>query len=379
MTHANTDFTWVGFAAGQNAIYAAGYSGDKSLIYRTTVRPDTTTLDAPTVAGELPDGEIIQSIDGYLGTILIGTNKGCRYADPDSAGNLIIGSIIPTSTNVKCFEGQGPYVWFGWTNYDGTSTGLGRMDLRIFTETLETGARVPAYASDLMVTAQGAVLSCVTFLDKRTFTVSGSGVWTEHTNLVATGSLDTGLIGYGLPDNKLAVTINTRTLPLVGSYTISLASDNGSFSAVGAESTAGITNTDFPLVYTVGERFEVRLTLLRDGSATTTGPTLTRWTLKSSPGAIDGPAEIITAPFMRHQVLDVLGREEYMDVQVERDLIKALRESQEKVVYQEGTSSYDVLVMDYEWIPYHFAPGNEGIGTYGDSNGTMVTQLKRLN
>lgn len=377
-THGNTSFRWVGFAGGQTGIYMAGYSGDKSLIYRTAIKPDGTTLDAPTVAGELPDGEIITSIDAYLGVILIGSNQGCRYATSDASGNLVIGSLIPTSTSVLCFEGQGPYVWFGWTNYDGVSTGLGRMDLRVFTETLETGARVPAYASDMMVTSTAIVQSAATFLSKRVFTVSGLGVYTESVDKVTTGTLDTGLIGFGIPDNKLAVSINVRTLPLAGSLNAYVATDSGLFTNIGADTIALSTNTDLPMAFTSGERFEVRFVLTRD-AITTTGPTITRWTLKASPGAIDGPAEIITAPFLLHQTVDVLGREETLDVQYERDSIKVLRDTQQIVTYQEGTSSYDVVVMDYQWIPYHFAAGDLGRGGYGDVNGTMVTQLKRLN
>lgn len=376
-THANTNFTWVGFAGGQTAIYAAGYSGDKSLIYKTTIKADGTALDAPSVAGELPDGEIIRSIDSYLGTILIGSDKGCRYASSDGEGNLTIGSLITTTGAVSCFEGQGAYVWFGWTNYDTVSTGLGRLDLRIFTEILETGARVPAYASDMMVTAQGAVLSVATFLNQRIFTVSGSGVWTASTDLVTTGTLETGLIGYGLPDNKLAVSTNVRTLPLAGSYTMSLATDSAAFVSIGANSEILSTNANFPLSFVNGERFELKFFLTRSTGTPTIGPTLTRWTLKVSPGALDGPAEIITAPFMLHDKVDVYGREEYLDVQATRDAIKTLRETQEKVVYQEGSNSYDVLVMDYEWIPYDFTMRPEG--GFGSPNGTMVTRLKRLN
>jgi hypothetical protein len=37
-THLNTNFAWVGFAAGQNHIYCAGFAGNKSLIYKTISR-----------------------------------------------------------------------------------------------------------------------------------------------------------------------------------------------------------------------------------------------------------------------------------------------------------------------------------------------------
>src|SRR5690606_22764098 len=101
-------------------------------IYKITITKEGTGLDAPIVAGELPDGEVIASIGSYLGFILLGTSKGARFCTVNSAGDLTIGSLIPTSNPVQCFEGQGEFIWFGWTGYDGTHGGLGRMSLRNF-------------------------------------------------------------------------------------------------------------------------------------------------------------------------------------------------------------------------------------------------------
>jgi hypothetical protein len=46
-SHANTNFSWVGFAAGQNHIYCAGFAGNKSLIYKIDIKPDATDFDCP--------------------------------------------------------------------------------------------------------------------------------------------------------------------------------------------------------------------------------------------------------------------------------------------------------------------------------------------
>jgi hypothetical protein len=146
--HPNTDFTWVGFAAGDTHIYAAGKSGDKSLIYRTRIKDDGTGLDALVVAGELPDGEIVTGIYGYLGFIVLGSDKGLRFATVGSTGDLTIGAFIPVGTgNVEAFEGQDRYVWFGWPDFDVDGSGLGRIDLQNFSDTERL---TPAYASDLM-------------------------------------------------------------------------------------------------------------------------------------------------------------------------------------------------------------------------------------
>jgi hypothetical protein len=46
-SHPNSNFTWIGFAGGQNHIYCAGYSGNISMIYKTTIKADGTALDVP--------------------------------------------------------------------------------------------------------------------------------------------------------------------------------------------------------------------------------------------------------------------------------------------------------------------------------------------
>lgn len=43
-TQNNSAFSWVGFAEGVANIYAAGYAGDKSLIYRIAVKADASSL-----------------------------------------------------------------------------------------------------------------------------------------------------------------------------------------------------------------------------------------------------------------------------------------------------------------------------------------------
>jgi hypothetical protein len=377
LTHDNTGFTWVGAAAGLRHIFLAGYAGDKSLIYRTEVKNDGSALDVPQVASELPDGEVIHSIEGYLGNyVFLGTSKGVRFATCDTDGNLNIGSVIPTTNPVKCFEPQDKYVWFGYTNYDATSTGLGRMDLTQFTESAETEARVPAYASDLMVTGQGTVVSCVTFENIRFFSVAADGFYAQHaTNKVATATIETGLIGFGLPDQKAAMFADVRTQALAGDYSVELDIDGTGYNGIGTENAAGDLGTEFPCNQDQGERFELRFTLNR-AAGTTTGPTVTRYTLKASPGNTSGPAEYIIVPLLVHRTMSPRNKEEYIDVQARVESVKELRESHRAVIYQEASISYNVFVDAYEWLPIEFTEGEHG--EYGFPDGTILVQLKRV-
>ena len=341
-THPNSDFTWTGFAEGKGQIYAAGYSGDKSLIYRITIKTDGTGLDAPIVGGELPDGEIVRSLGSYLGFVFAGTDKGVRFAVGDGSGNLTIGSLTPTPLPVLCFEGQDRYVWFGWSNYDGTSTGLGRMDLSTFIFEL-----TPAFASDLMATGQGAVSSVVTFGGVRVFTVNGVGVFAEQTSKVASGIIDTGLTSYGIPDQKVAVYLDVRLADTRGSNSTSLAVDGSVFTLLGSR-TGPIVDA-FLVGQQVGERFEVRHTLLRDASDPTAGPVISRSMLRAYPKPSRG--EVWEIPLLIHeQVIDRNDGVYRMDPVDELDTLRQLQETRALVVLQVGGSSFTVLLDDSQTI-----------------------------
>jgi hypothetical protein len=337
---AGTDWDWTGFASGRSCIYMSGFSGDKSLIYRTAVKADGTALDAGTVAGELPDGEIVRTIYGYLGFLLIGTDNGIRLATADDNGDLTIGALIETTAAVRCFEGQDRFVWFGWTNYDGTSTGLGRLDLTVL------NGSAPAYASDLMATVQGAVLSVVTFQGRRVFTVSGQGVFGEETTPVSTGTIDFGEVSFGIPDRKIALAYDVRHDPLDGAIVVALSADSGAFSNIGTLDTADSTGTELPIGETLGERFETRLTLTPTANVS---PVVTRVVLSTIPTADTG--FMIVCPVMLNEIDEMHGGLYPRDVAEDLTFIEELRASRDVVLYQELGRAYGVTLEDYEFLP----------------------------
>lgn len=357
-THPNSDFTWVDFAEGQSCLYAAGYSGDKSIIYRTAVKADGTALDIPVVAGELPDGEIVRSIEGYLGFVLIGSDKGVRFAAADGDGNLTIGSLIPTSSAVRCFEPQDRYCWFGLTDYDSDSTGLGRVDLATLTAPL-----TPAYASDLMVTGQGAVLSVATFQDIRVLAVSGLGVYAELETVVDEGTIESGQITYHLPDDKVAMFVDVHHDGL-GSHEVALSRDGDAFAGLGPAHT--IETTPFVVGEQRGARFDVRFTLT---AVADVAPVIRSWTLRSYPTA--STVRIITAPLLLSETL-TLHNDSFAACDPAHELARIidLRATRSLVTWQEGATSYPVVVEDYEWRPHH------STDDYTAWNGTCVVKLK---
>ena len=344
-THPNVEFTWVGFAEGQNAIYAAGYSGDKTQIFRVGIKTDGSGLDAPIVAGVLPDGEIVRTVGSYLGLVLIGTDRGVWVADQDTNGNLTVNKVLDLTSACRCFEGQGDFVWFGWTNYDSTSSGLGRMDLR--TDTKGASVLTPAYASDLMVTAQGAVLSVVTFQDIRVFTVSGSGVWGQATSLVASGTIDSGWLTHGMPDGKVALTVSIAHEPLDGTVTVSLSTDEGTFTNLGTSSIDESTLQRFNAGSVAGEKFEVRHLLTRDATVTL-GPVLTRSTLESN--AAPGRGEFLNVPLLFFESLNVGGGQKDFDCVEAFNELLDIETSGIPTTYQDVLGAVTVTLEDHDFI-----------------------------
>jgi len=367
-THPNTDFNWVGFAGGQNQIYCAGYAGNKSLIYKTAVKPDGTSLDIPTVAAELPMGEIVTTIDAYLGFVVIGLTTGLRFCSSDSDGNLVVGPLIETGTSVNAFAAIGQYVYFGWTNYDTTSTGIGRLDI-----STQVATNQPAYASDLMVTGQGAVADIHEFGNKVVFTVAGLGAYRQHTtDLVASGTLESGVYRWGVPDTKFIPKWDLRTEPLYGTVAVSVAADSGDFRSVGVQSTEASLESTFDGFESKVFEAEARLTLTRSSTDATKGPVLTRWLGRAYAAPLR--SQIFSVPLLLHHKLNIRGFEYSMDVDTELNYLRDLVENPRVITYQENASTFSVIVEDVRWQPVDSANNHNA----WDWNGTCVIVMRSV-
>lgn len=343
-THANSGWVWTGFAAGQNHIFASGYAGSTSMVYRIAIVADGTALSSPVVALELPRGEVVRSIHGYLGFILLGTNRGVRFGQADDNGNLVVGAVIETSASVYAFASNGRYTYFGWTNFDGVSTGLGRLDLAQL-----TSPSTPAYASDLMVTGQETV-QCAEIHDGRVvFGVSGRGFYTAASMLVASGHLDTGVFTYGVPDTKVLAKVDVVTEPLVGTVEAYAQHDSTAWEMLGFA-----TGSDARHVFTAQQRksyqIGLRFVLERSTTDATTGPTVSRWTARTfvSPSR----SQVLSVPLLLHPFLTLRdGTDVAIDVDTELEALRDLIVSPRAVSYQELTRSVTVLVEDVRFVP----------------------------
>jgi hypothetical protein len=167
-THLNTAWTWVDFAEGTNAIYAAGNAGSQGSIYKFVL---DSTGAVPTLAkggvltAQLPLGEVVNCLTTYLGSFVgIGTNKGFRVGQIDSNGDIVYGPLLIDGIgSVKGVAAYDRFFFVAATNSIDSSSWLYRVDLgQIITDAGATVAKM-AYATDLQAHAAGVVSGVTNF------------------------------------------------------------------------------------------------------------------------------------------------------------------------------------------------------------------------
>jgi hypothetical protein len=203
-THPNADWNWTSISESGSAIYAAGYAGGNSAIYKFTLSTTGVmpTLTSGVIAAQLPIGEVVNKIEYYLGYLMIGTNKGVRAAAiSDQDGSINYGPlIIEESNGVYDFAFRDKFVWA--TGSVGGYAGLYRIDLSNELEPLRF-----AYATDAYLDGVTGYATSVDFVgnsNQIAFTTSGSnGIAVQSaTTLASTGYLTTGNIRYGTLEPK---------------------------------------------------------------------------------------------------------------------------------------------------------------------------------
>lgn len=215
-----TGWVWTDITEARNAIYAAGYVGDQSSVFKLSV-DSTGALGTISTTAIMPRGETISSLFGYLGTyVMIGTNKGARVATSDSNGDIQYGPlVIKTSYPVYDFDARDSYVWAAVSNGVGEHSGTYRINLAQpltlsgYSTPISTG--LYAKASDVYAEeTYGDVRSVAIFNNDRVaIAVAGSGVWVESAagNKLPDGYLRTGRIRYSTLENKAWKRLRVRT------------------------------------------------------------------------------------------------------------------------------------------------------------------------
>ena len=203
-THPNSAWEWTSISESGSAIYAAGYAGGNSAIYKFTLSAAGVmpTLTSGVIAAQLPIGEKVNKIEYYLGYLMIGTNKGVRAAQiSETDGSISYGPlIIEESNGVYDFAFRDKFVW-ATGSVDGYA-GLYRIDLSNELSPLRFAYATDAYLEG--ITGYATSVDFVGNTNQIAFTTSGSnGIAIQSATVLATsGYLTTGYIRYGTLEPK---------------------------------------------------------------------------------------------------------------------------------------------------------------------------------
>lgn len=426
VTHENPNWVWSDATGGQTQVYFTGYvqaaSGNRyaGSVLRSDLLGSSTSqasgiqviasssvaqpwmLDTPVQCLPLSQDEFPTCIEAYLNYIFVGTNRGIRMCqtlsiyDPTAtatgdlkSGPLIPNLLQPVTLPVTAITGDGRFVWFAWNNYDGSSTGLGKLNLQEF---IPGDDLAPVYASDLMVTGQGIInsLDWDPVNNVPIIAIAGLGVYVPYAtneggNLIATqyvpsATLNSSYYDFGIAEDKIPVffdygvylpsgggnaNANVIMEPLSPSP-ITIAVPEYSSNSQAAQQT--ITQTGG--APDRATQFQTVLTIATSDLAET--PVLVRWTMKAWPTPVQGTE--ISAVINVSTVVTLDGADFPLDPDVEYAWLESLlRWDQHLVLYQEGQISAVCVIDAIDDIP------DQDRGTYeGGFQGDFVLTLKTL-
>jgi hypothetical protein len=392
MTHANTGFVWTGITPGRNCIYVFGNTpgdvlnlsygvdqGGTGEVYKVSLSATDTALTTPSPATYLPDGESIHDVRFYAGGVILATSRGLRLGQADGAGNIDYGPLVVTTKPVLALEPQDRYVWF-----TGSNEGLHRADLGYFTDPL-----TPAWAPDAVITDTSATQALVKAAVSLTSSpnpvflyhgavVSGSdpsGVYRPSGSVLKPiGYVETGQLRFGTTESKTirAAEIRHSAIPAGARVYLDVKYDDGVWQTIVTNTTAGTTKT---VISTLNQSFEVlqmRLYLWRS-TATTSGPTVYRWTIKVLP--TPARSEAFTLPLLLHSsVVDLNEAEVDVNVPTEITALKALETAGTIVEFQVGADTFTGFLEESQHQGDHWSKtGNPHRFIEGTYTVRMVT------
>jgi hypothetical protein len=297
--HINTNWVWKDVTSGPNYIYAAGSAGNKSEVYAIGFDAETNLPDMPggVVVLNLPDGEIVQSINYYLGTLAVGTSKGIRICPVDLNGLPTLGPLlIETSHPVNAFAERGTYLYAATKVNAGAQTNaiLIRIDL---SQQFSDGTY--AYANDLEYESNldGDSSNCtevyvlqnrlVMVVQENSDTVKGE-LQVEHTTEHrSSGYLQTGKIRYGTVEPKYFKYLQTRGLvPAGDSISVKTIDNAGNeYDIITLDSVSMGQNVTLGQPKG-GQEFIALKFILNNGDPVTNYPVMQSYQVKSIPGVV---------------------------------------------------------------------------------------------
>lgn len=307
-THPNTSWQWTDIDEAGPAIYASGYAGANSAIYKFNLDNSGAMpiLTSGIIAAQLPQGEVIYSMYSHLGAyLLIGTNKGVRVAQVDQAtGDLTYGQLlVSTNTPVRGFSARDSYVWFGSSIYDGINyyAGTWRIDLSSDISTLQFSVAQDIFAENTVGTTYDVAhlgnTNQLAFLASTDGLAATLGLWLESaTEVYPSGWIQTGQIRYNTLEQKnfkrivgrgdfgVPVSSNNPSGTSKGSMNISTVDDHGNlYDVVTYDYAIGQPEAIITSPSGAQNSIALRFTLQRDASDNTLSPVFKGYQLKAVP------------------------------------------------------------------------------------------------
>lgn len=225
---------WTAFCDGPAAIYAAGYCGDQSAVYKFVLDSNgvVPTLSTGSTTVELPRGEVIYDLVCYAGSVVVAaTSRGVRVGSFDG-DDIRLG---PLSVQFSASAGKvSVYDRFAYVSYprsDGVA-GLCRIDLSY---PVDDQGRF-AWATDVVAwngaDVSGTVSSLAVVDGVPYFALATGGLYRAGSSFVASGWLTSQRIRFGTLEPKLLRFARFRCEQGAGSVSIAVSREADSGGAI---------------------------------------------------------------------------------------------------------------------------------------------------
>lgn len=373
-THPNQGWTYTCMAEGPSAMYFGGHDGYASTIQAITLDAGggLPTLSGATVTAALPDGELVLELAVLAGQYVgIGTNRGFRVGIADAQnGSITYGPIIFSGT-VSAISTIDKFFLVGLLNSE---------IVRKVDTSVELADLVFAYANNVEALYATTVTSIANASGTVAFTSANGEVWTETTNKVDSGWLQSGRIRYRTTEPKSYKFLNIELEPLNGSISADLILEGGSTLPLGSITQQGEIYSDAFGISAPPMRYvSVKLSLTRKTTDATKGPVINSYLLRAMPAMT--PNRRIVLPLLCYDREAGKSGQRYGGEGYARDRLLAihlLEDNTETITYQTfaeaGAPGVLVTIESARFVQTHppDPTGREGAG------GILILQLKTV-
>jgi hypothetical protein len=361
----STDLSFSGITETTGAVLFGTNIGSKSKVYSMTIATTSdgnVTVLEPVVVAQLPTGELLRSMQSYLGTfVALGTSRGLRVATETQNGIGFSYGPLVFEDNVTGVYFNGDYLYATRNVLKGAVNGLWRVSLANEVD----GSY--AYAPDLSSSTSAVNACCPLGTTGRMLIAAGDSLWLESaTDFAATGQLTSGAVRFGTTEKKQAVSVLSRLSGDVsGGVTFRLATQDGSFRDYSNFTTGETTDWSVSSQLLPSSSFEATIIMLR--GTTTTAPVLEEWQLRALPAP--QRSRTITIPFMCYpRETDALGNTVVTDAFDRLKVLELLESFGGAVLFQDFITGEERIVVvravEYKQVgPSSFKDGFGGVVT----------------